>query len=66
MASLARSITTGKVRPSPPATASARRAIAAFDFGPGIAVTTRRTCSRFVSVVMGKVYDQISNPRPRR
>ena len=55
IASLARSMTTGKVSPSPPETASDLRAIAWFDNGPGIAVTKRRTCSSCVTDVKDDV-----------
>lgn len=44
----ARVTNTGSVEPTPCATAATRRACSSCDFGPGMAVTTRRSCGSAV------------------
>ena len=46
----ARAAKTGITVPTPSATAAVRRASSSWDFGPGMAVTTRRSCG---SALMG-------------
>ena len=50
------STTTGIAIPREEETASARRLIIASDFGPGIAVTTRRSCAIFGPELISRFY----------
>lgn len=49
---LARDTYTGRVVPTPAATAPSLRACSSCDFGPGIAVTRRRSCGSGVAALM--------------